>query len=186
MSQATEVRVPDTGDVSDVPVIELHIAAGDQVALEDPLVTLEMRLTGVSRVGAAGPGRGGPAPGAGVRRNHPTWCETGVRYVIDRSPHESALVGDSHQLSPVASVELDHRSADVSLGGRGTDHKLLGDLRVTQAGGCKRHDLSFTFRQLLEPLGDWRVEPAVSRQFAQQATHNASWKQRLSAGDQQH
>jgi dihydrolipoamide dehydrogenase len=35
------VRVPDIGDFSDVPVIEIHVAAGDEVALEDPLVTLE-------------------------------------------------------------------------------------------------------------------------------------------------
>ena len=41
MTQATEVRVPDIGDFSDVPVIEIHVAAGDEVALEDPLVTLE-------------------------------------------------------------------------------------------------------------------------------------------------
>jgi dihydrolipoamide dehydrogenase len=37
----SEVRVPDIGDFSDVPVIEIHVAAGDEVAVEDPLVTLE-------------------------------------------------------------------------------------------------------------------------------------------------
>jgi dihydrolipoamide dehydrogenase len=36
-----EVRVPDIGDFIDVPVIEIHVAAGDEVAPEDPLVTLE-------------------------------------------------------------------------------------------------------------------------------------------------
>jgi dihydrolipoamide dehydrogenase len=36
-----EVRVPDIGDFTDVPVIEIHVAAGDEVAVEDPLVTLE-------------------------------------------------------------------------------------------------------------------------------------------------
>ncbi len=36
-----DVRVPDIGDFGDVPVIEIHVAAGDTVALEDPLVTLE-------------------------------------------------------------------------------------------------------------------------------------------------
>ena len=41
MSAATEVRVPDIGDFTDVPVIEIHVAAGDEVAAEDPLVTLE-------------------------------------------------------------------------------------------------------------------------------------------------
>ena len=33
--------VPDMGDFSDVEVIEVHIADGDTVAVEDPLVTLE-------------------------------------------------------------------------------------------------------------------------------------------------
>ena len=37
----SEVRVPDIGDFTDVPVIEIHVAAGDEVAVEDPLVTLE-------------------------------------------------------------------------------------------------------------------------------------------------
>jgi dihydrolipoamide dehydrogenase len=36
-----EVRVPDIGDFTDVPVIEIHVAVGDEVAPEDPLVTLE-------------------------------------------------------------------------------------------------------------------------------------------------
>jgi dihydrolipoamide dehydrogenase len=37
----SEVRVPDIGDFTDVPVIEIHVSPGDQVAPEDPLVTLE-------------------------------------------------------------------------------------------------------------------------------------------------
>ena len=41
MSGATEVRVPDIGDFTDVPVIEILVAPGDTVGVEDPLVTLE-------------------------------------------------------------------------------------------------------------------------------------------------
>ncbi len=36
-----EVRVPDIGDFTDVPVVELLVAAGDEVEPETPLVTLE-------------------------------------------------------------------------------------------------------------------------------------------------
>jgi len=36
-----EVRVPDIGDFADVPVIEILVKAGDTVAVEDPLITLE-------------------------------------------------------------------------------------------------------------------------------------------------
>ena len=39
--EPAEVRVPDIGDFTDVPIIEIHVSAGDEVALEDPLVTLE-------------------------------------------------------------------------------------------------------------------------------------------------
>ncbi len=36
-----DVTVPDLGDFSDVPVIEVHVSPGDLVAAEDPLITLE-------------------------------------------------------------------------------------------------------------------------------------------------
>jgi pyruvate dehydrogenase E2 component (dihydrolipoamide acetyltransferase) len=36
-----EVKVPDIGDFSAVPIIEVHVAPGDKVNAEDPLLTLE-------------------------------------------------------------------------------------------------------------------------------------------------
>ncbi len=39
--EVLEVAVPDLGDFADVPVIEVHVAPGDAVAAEDPLITLE-------------------------------------------------------------------------------------------------------------------------------------------------
>ena len=56
MSDATEVRVPDIGDFTDVPVIEIHVSPGDEVAVEDPLVTLESDKATMDV----------PAPSAGV------------------------------------------------------------------------------------------------------------------------
>jgi len=41
MSSTAEVTVPDLGDFTDIPVIEVHVAAGDVIAAEDPLITLE-------------------------------------------------------------------------------------------------------------------------------------------------
>ena len=41
MTKRVEVRVPDIGDFSGVPVIELLVAPGDRVELDDPLLTLE-------------------------------------------------------------------------------------------------------------------------------------------------
>jgi len=52
----TEVRVPDIGDFTDVPVIEIHVSPGDEVAVDDPLVTLESDKATMDI----------PAPSAGV------------------------------------------------------------------------------------------------------------------------
>ncbi|MBS0322468.1 MAG: hypothetical protein JSR19_01335, partial [Proteobacteria bacterium] len=41
MSQLLEVKVPDIGDFTDVPVIEVYVKAGDAVEAEGPLVSLE-------------------------------------------------------------------------------------------------------------------------------------------------
>src|SRR4029078_8080320 len=38
---AQQIKVPDIGCFWDIPVIEIHVAAGDTVAAEDPLITLE-------------------------------------------------------------------------------------------------------------------------------------------------
>src|SRR5215467_12883575 len=54
----TEVSVPDLGDFADVPVIEIHVAPGDVVHNEDPLVTLESDKATMDI----------PSPGAGTVR----------------------------------------------------------------------------------------------------------------------
>jgi pyruvate dehydrogenase E2 component (dihydrolipoamide acetyltransferase) len=41
MSQAIEVKVPDIGDYTDIPVIEVLVKAGDSVEKEQSLITLE-------------------------------------------------------------------------------------------------------------------------------------------------
>ncbi len=56
MSQIIEVRVPDIGDFKDVPVIEIAVAAGQRVACDDALVTLESDKATLDV----------PAPAAGV------------------------------------------------------------------------------------------------------------------------
>jgi pyruvate dehydrogenase E2 component (dihydrolipoamide acetyltransferase) len=40
-TNVTVVEVPDIGDFTDVPIIEILVSAGDQVAADDPLLTLE-------------------------------------------------------------------------------------------------------------------------------------------------
>ncbi|MHA7685076.1 dihydrolipoyllysine-residue acetyltransferase [Cupriavidus sp. PET2-C1] len=41
MSQVCEIRLPDIGDFGAVPVIEVHVEPGDQINVDDALVTLE-------------------------------------------------------------------------------------------------------------------------------------------------
>ncbi|MCC5882302.1 MAG: dihydrolipoyllysine-residue acetyltransferase [Halomonas sp.] len=36
-----EIKVPDIGDYTDVPIIEIHVQAGDSIQAEDPLITVE-------------------------------------------------------------------------------------------------------------------------------------------------
>jgi pyruvate/2-oxoglutarate dehydrogenase complex dihydrolipoamide acyltransferase (E2) component len=38
---AVEIRVPDIGDLKEVPIIEIHVRPGDAIQADDPLVTLE-------------------------------------------------------------------------------------------------------------------------------------------------
>jgi pyruvate dehydrogenase E2 component (dihydrolipoamide acetyltransferase) len=40
-AEAISVEVPDIGDFEDVPIIEILVSAGDSVAVDDPLLTLE-------------------------------------------------------------------------------------------------------------------------------------------------
>ncbi len=41
MSNTIEIKVPDIGDFADIPVIEILVSVGDQVNIEESLVTLE-------------------------------------------------------------------------------------------------------------------------------------------------
>src|SRR5207247_11170721 len=41
MGEIAQVSVPDIGDFTDVPIIEIQVRPGDRVKAEDPLITLE-------------------------------------------------------------------------------------------------------------------------------------------------
>jgi dihydrolipoamide dehydrogenase len=41
MAEPIDIRVPDLGDFKDVEIIEVHVAPGDTIAPEQPLITLE-------------------------------------------------------------------------------------------------------------------------------------------------
>jgi pyruvate dehydrogenase E2 component (dihydrolipoamide acetyltransferase) len=58
-TEAIPVEVPDIGDFEDVPIIEILVSAGDEVAADDPLLTLESDKATMDV----------PAPFAGVVRD---------------------------------------------------------------------------------------------------------------------
>src|ERR671911_207531 len=103
------MRIPDIGDFTDVPVIEIHVGPGDVVAAEDPVLTLESDkatmdipapaagtveevLVQVGSRVAAGDlvlritesGAGAPSP------THPVTHEDGVPAPVDRPGYGSA------------------------------------------------------------------------------------------------
>src|SRR6202048_345274 len=41
MGEIAQVSVPDIGDFTDVPIIEIQVKPGDRVKAEEPLITLE-------------------------------------------------------------------------------------------------------------------------------------------------
>ena len=79
MSDRIEIKVPDIGDFSDIPVIELLVAEGDRVDAEDGLITLESDKATMEV----------PAPAAGVGRDH------GVdrRVAVDRDGCRAGCIG---------------------------------------------------------------------------------------------
>ena len=85
MATLTPVAVPDVGDFADIPIIEILVAVGDTVAVDDPLVTLEsdkatmdIPAPAAGKVAARARGRG-PARRwrAGAGGNPTGWCGFG-------------------------------------------------------------------------------------------------------------
>ncbi len=74
MTQLIEIKVPDIGDFSDIPVVEVLVEAGDAVEAEQSLVTLESDKAMMEV----------PAPVAGVVRE--------VRVVLDDTVSEGDVV----------------------------------------------------------------------------------------------
>lgn len=93
MSNTIEIKVPDIGDFGDIPVIELLVAEGDSVGIDDGLVTLESDKASMEV----------PSPAAGVIRElrvklDDTVSEGDVVAVLETS-EEAAGEGDD--MAPV-------------------------------------------------------------------------------------
>jgi hypothetical protein len=63
---------------------------------------------------------------------------------------EAALACVDDELGAVAGAELEHRAADVGLGGVRADDELLGDLVVGEPGADEREDLTLAGGQFVQ------------------------------------
>ena len=98
-----EVTVPDIGDFADVPVIEVHIAPGDTVAAEDPLITLESDKATMDI----------PAPDAGTI--------VAVRVAVGDSVSAGHVIADldtGQRLSPPSASVADVQAAQPAAAGQ--------------------------------------------------------------------
>jgi dihydrolipoamide dehydrogenase len=86
MSNTIEILVPDIGDFSDIPVIEVLVAAGDRVEMDQSLVTLESDKATMEV----------PAPAAGVIRS--------LNVALDDLVSEGALIATLEADDAIESV----------------------------------------------------------------------------------
>jgi pyruvate dehydrogenase E2 component (dihydrolipoamide acetyltransferase) len=132
MDTLTEVAVPDIGDFSDVPVIELLVAVGDTVAIEDPLVVIESDKATMEL----------PTPVAGVVRE----LLVGVgEKVSEGTPiarvevgAEDAPEGEASPQAREPGREPTAAAADLSGNGAGSASSDLGDWSSVYAGPAVR------------------------------------------------
>jgi hypothetical protein len=96
--------------------------------------------------------------------------------------NQAGLVGEHNELRPVAGTELDHRAADVGLGGGGAEHHGGGDLVVGQAVRDKGHHLSFPVGEAFHSGRGDRVR-WTGYEFADQAAGDRGGQQRIPAHD---
>ncbi len=102
-TELVPVEVPDIGDFEDVPVIEILVSEGDEVAADDPLLTLESdkatmdvpapfagRVAEVEREGGRSRLPGGAAVEAGVGRLRGTPSSKAASAESDGAPTEAA------------------------------------------------------------------------------------------------
>jgi dihydrolipoamide dehydrogenase len=107
-----EVKVPDIGDFDDVPVTEILVAVGDEVAVEDPLVALESEKATMEV----------PSPQAGTVKSIAVSVGDGVS--------EGAL------LLTLEGVEGEGDAGDGDSGAEGAD----GDAKAEEADAAKSAD----------------------------------------------
>ena len=117
MSNTIEVTVPDIGDFSDVPVIEVLVSVGDSVEAEDSLLTLESDKATMEI----------PSPAAGVISElkvklDDTVSEGDVVALLEAS--DAAEAGDAAESEPATTEES--AAVERGISPRAFDEGLIG------------------------------------------------------------
>ena len=120
MSDTTQIKVPDIGDFKDVDVIEVHVKPGDEVAAEDPLITLETDKASMDV----------PAPAAG--RIDKLLVAVGDK-VSEGSVIAELSAGEGTQSSPAQAGESTGGKAGA--GARGTKPAAIAAPPAAEFGG---------------------------------------------------
>ena len=136
MAQMIEVLLPDIGDFHDVEVIEILVNAGDRIAAEDPLITLESDKASMEI----------PAPQAGVVGD--------IRVALGDKINQGDLL---LTLEPVAAGQGGETSADESeppaelakAEQPGTDDAPAAQTQAPQAGAAEIREVT------LPDIGDF-------------------------------
>jgi dihydrolipoamide dehydrogenase len=111
-----EVRVPDIGDFADVPVIEVHVAPGDTISAEDPLLTLESDKATMDV----------PAPAGGT--------VTGVRVAVGDQVSEGDVIVDLQTGQEAAPAQAAPAPAPVAASAAGLQADVQAEVLVLGAG----------------------------------------------------
>ncbi len=120
-AERSQVTVPDIGDFSDVPVIEILVAVGDTVAVEDPLVTLESDKATMDV----------PSPAAGVVK--------AIQVKVGDSVSEGALLLDARvRLTATAIAAAPATTRPMTLPRRRSDRGASADKQRRAAAGRSR------------------------------------------------
>ena len=109
MSHAIEIRVPDIGDFTDIPVVEVLVKAGERVDAEQSVVTLESDKA-VMEI---------PSPGAGVIRSVDVdegdlVSEGSLLVVLDADEEIAAADSDSQVSAPPENIPSEPEQATES------------------------------------------------------------------------
>ena len=109
MTAVIEIKVPDIGDFSDVPVIEVLVAEGDQVKAEDGLVTLESDKATMEI----------PSPAAGIIRElklklDDTVSEGDLVAILESSESEESAGAPVSEPSETATTEPEPSTPEFS------------------------------------------------------------------------